>query len=129
MSADEYKAYYTKGYKTDVEKINIKDDTMEFVVNGQAKKFTYKYVGYEILTYKKGNRGVRFLFETSDANAGQFKYVQFSDHNINPTKAHHFHIFFGGESQAQLLKELENWPTYYPSNLSSFEIAQEMMAH
>ncbi len=43
---------------------------------------------------QKANRGVRFLFETDDANAGRFKYVQFSDHNIAPTKAAHFHIFF-----------------------------------
>ena len=44
---------------------------------GQSRKFTYKYVGKKILTYKKGNRGVRFLFEATDADAGQFKYVQF----------------------------------------------------
>ena len=62
---------------------------------GQSKKYTYKYVGKKILTYKKGNRGVRFLFEATDADAGQFKYVQFSDHNIAPVKAEHFHIFFG----------------------------------
>ncbi len=30
------------------------------------------------------------FFETDDANAGRFKYVQFSDHNIAPTKAAHF---------------------------------------
>ena len=50
--------------------------------------------GKKILTYKKGNRGVRFLFEATDADAEQFKYVQFSDHNIAPVKAEHFHIFF-----------------------------------
>ena len=70
-------------------KINITDNTMEFIQGGQSKKFTYKYVGKKILTYKKGNRGVRFLFEATDADAGQFKYVQFSDHNIAPVKAEH----------------------------------------
>ena len=72
---------------------------------------------------------VRFLFETDDANAGRFKYVQFSDHNIAPTKAAHFHIFFGGDSQESLFNEMDNWPTYYPSDLSKQEIAQEMIAH
>ena len=105
MTQAEYKAYYTKGYQTDVTKINITDNTMEFVQGGQSKKFTYKYVGKKILTYKKGNRGVRFLFEATDANAGQFKYVQFSDHNIAPVKAEHFHIFFGGTSQEALFEE------------------------
>ncbi|MFR7031148.1 zinc ABC transporter substrate-binding lipoprotein AdcA, partial [Streptococcus pneumoniae] len=61
MTQAEYKAYYTKGYQTDVTKINITDNTMEFVQGGQSKKYTYKYVGKKILTYKKGNRGVRFL--------------------------------------------------------------------
>ncbi|HGS0868239.1 TPA: zinc ABC transporter substrate-binding protein [Streptococcus pneumoniae] len=123
------KAYYTKGYQTDVTKINITDNTMEFVQGGQSKKYTYKYVGKKILTYKKGNRGVRFLFEATDADAGQFKYVQFSDHNIAPVKAEHFHIFFGGTSQEALFEEMDNWPTYYPDNLSGQEIAQEMLAH
>lgn len=129
MTAEEYKAYYDTGYKTDVDQINITDNTMEFVVGDKKEKFTYKYVGYKILTYKKGNRGVRFLFEATDANAGNYKYVQFSDHNIAPVKTDHFHIYFGGESQEKLLEELENWPTYYPVGLTGLEIGQEMLAH
>ena len=69
------------------------------------------------------------MFEATDEDAGEYKYVQFSDHNIAPTKAAHFHIFYGGESQEALLDELENWPTYYPSKLTGQEIAQEMLAH
>ncbi|NQP27641.1 zinc ABC transporter substrate-binding protein AdcA [Streptococcus suis] len=129
MTAEEYKAYYDTGYKTDVDQINITDNTMEFVVGDKKEKFTYKYVGYKILTYKKGNRGVRFLFEATDANAGNYKYVQFSDHNIAPVKTGHFHIYFCGESQEKLLEELENWPTYYPVGLTGLEIGQEMLAH
>ena len=129
MTAEEYKAYYDTGYKTDVDQIKIDDQTMEFVVDGQSHKYTYKYMGYKILTYKKGNRGVRFLFEATDADAGNYKYVQFSDHNIAPVKTGHFHIFFGGESQEKLLEEMENWPTYYPSDIDGMEIAQEMLAH
>lgn len=128
-TAEEYKAYYTTGYKTDVDRIVITDKTMTFYKNGEEKKFEYRYAGKHTLTYTKGNRGVRYLFEATDPNAGEFKYVQFSDHQIAPNKAAHFHIFFGGESQEALYKELENWPTYYPSDLSGFEIAQEMLAH
>ncbi|KXT72844.1 putative zinc-binding lipoprotein ZinT [Streptococcus sp. DD10] len=128
-TAAEYKAYYDAGYKTDVSQINITDTTMTFIVNGEKKTYTYKYAGKHTLTYSKGNRGVRYLFEATDADAGQFKYVQFSDHNIAPVKTGHFHIFFGGESQEKLYEELENWPTYYPESLSGQEIAQEMLAH
>lgn len=129
MTAEEYKAYYDTGYKTDVDRIHITDDTMEFMVGDQRQKFTYKYVGYKILTYKKGNRGVRFLFEATDSDAGNYKYVQFSDHNIAPTQTSHFHIFFGGESQEQLFEEMENWPTYYSDQLTGLEVAQEMLMH
>lgn len=131
MTAQEYKTYYTTGYKTDVNKIVIdgKNKTIAFTKDGKESKFTYKYVGYKILTYKKGNRGVRYLFETSDDNAGEFKYVQFSDHGIKSQKAEHFHLFWGSESQEKLLEEMNNWPTYYPSKLTGKEIAQEIVAH
>jgi zinc transport system substrate-binding protein len=131
MTAQEYKEYYTKGYKTDVEKITIdgKKNTITFVQKGKEHKYTYKYVGYKILTYKKGNRGVRYLFETKDKGAGEFKYVQFSDHGIKSQKAEHFHLFWGSENQDKLLEEMENWPTYYPANLTGRQIAQEIVAH
>ena len=128
-TAAEYKEYYKTGYKTDVDEIKITDKQMDFIVNGKHHKYTYKYAGYEILTYEKGNRGVRFTFETDDPNAGNYKYVQFSDHGIAPEKAAHFHIYFGGESQKALYEELDNWPTYYPVNMTGQEIAQEMLAH
>lgn len=128
-TAAEYKAYYEAGYKTDVSNITITDKTMTFTVNGEKKTYTYKYAGKHTLTYSKGNRGVRYLFEATDPDAGEFKYVQFSDHNIAPVKTGHFHIFYGGESQEKLYDQLENWPTYYPANLTGQEIAQEMLAH
>lgn len=108
MTAAEYKAYYDKGYKTDISAIKITDKTMSFTVNVETKTYTYKYAGKHTLTYSKGNRGVRFMFEATDPDTGEFKCVQFSDHNIAPTKATHFHIFYGGESQEKLWDELEN---------------------
>lgn len=126
---EEYKAYYTASYKSDVDKITIKKDTITFDVNGTLHKATYKYVGKEILNYTKGNRGVRYLFEAVGDTDGTFKYVQFSDHGIAPVQAEHFHIYYGNESQAALTAELENWPTYYPLDLTPSQIAQEMIAH
>ncbi|WP_270345478.1 zinc ABC transporter substrate-binding protein AdcA [Enterococcus thailandicus] len=128
-TAKEYKSYYTAGYKTTVDKMTITDHTIDFVVDGEHHQYEYNYAGYKILNYEKGNRGVRFLFETADKDAGEFKYVQFSDHNIAPVKAEHFHAFFGGESQQKLFNELTNWSTFYPADLTSQEIAQEMIAH
>lgn len=128
-TAKEYQAYYETGYKTDVTEIKITDKQIDFIVDGKHHKYSYEYAGHEILTYEKGNRGVRFTFETNDPDAGEYKYVQFSDHGIAPAKAAHFHIYFGGESQKALFNEMDNWPTYYPVKMSGHEIAQEMLAH
>ncbi|MGX7149786.1 zinc ABC transporter substrate-binding protein AdcA [Enterococcus ureasiticus] len=127
MTAEEYKDYYQKGYQTDVDRIDISKDSMIFIVGDKKYSSKYKYVGKEILTYKAGNRGVRFLFEATEDTP--YKYVQFSDHRIAPSKAAHFHIYFGNESQQKLLEEMDNWPTYYPVGMTGFDIAQEMLAH
>ncbi|MGX4685294.1 metal ABC transporter solute-binding protein, Zn/Mn family [Vagococcus sp. JNUCC 83] len=129
-SAEEYKKYYETGYKTNIKEIDITDSSMTFIDDdGKKMSSDYKYVGREILTYEKGNRGVRYCFEAVDPSQGAFKYVQFSDHEITDTKSGHFHLYFGNDSQESLYKELENWPTYYPKELSGKEVAQEMIAH
>lgn len=126
---EEYKEYYKVGYETDIERIVIKDSTITFYKNGEGKTGEYKYHGYEVLTYEAGNRGVRYLFDLVGEVNGVPKHVQFSDHGIYPTQSDHYHIYFGDEEHDTLLNELENWPTYYPSNLSGKEIAEEMNAH
>ncbi|MBZ5753822.1 metal-binding protein ZinT [Metabacillus rhizolycopersici] len=125
----EYKDYYKVGYETDIERVVIKDDTMTFYKNGEGKTGEYEYHGYEILTYESGNKGVRYLFDLVGEADGAPRHVQFSDHSIYPTKAEHYHIYFGDEDHNTLLNELDNWPTYYFSNLSGDEIVEEMNAH
>ena len=133
-TAQEYKDYYTKGYQTDVSKISIdgKKMTMTFTkTDGSSVTHTYRYDGYKVLTYASGKKGVRYLFTATDSQAADnpYQYVQFSDHQIDPTTSAHFHIFFGNSSQDEILKEMDNWPTYYPAKLSGFDIAQEMISH
>ena len=129
MTEAEYTKYYDTGYKTDVERITIKGDQITFTRNGQDSTAAYEYAGYKVLDYAKGNRGVRFLFTaTGDVPEGAPKAVQFSDHGIAPGKAAHFHIF-AGDSQEETLKEMDNWPTYYPASMSADEVATEMLAH
>lgn len=129
MTAKEYKAYYEKGYKTDIDNINITSDSITFEKNGKKASGQYKYDGKDILKYEKGNRGVRYTFKLEgNGDKDLPKYVQFSDHNIAPKKAHHYHIFIGNDKE-KVMKELDNWPTYYPKALSSKEIKAEMLAH
>ena len=71
-------------------------------------------MGYKVLNYEAGNRGVRYLFEAKDLQTKAFKYLQFSDHAISPQKAGHFHLYFGNESQEALLNELEKLADLLP---------------
>ena len=129
-SAKAYKDYYTSGYKTDIAKISIVDNYITYTdTSGKSFSSAYEASGHHILTYEKGNRGVRYCFEAKNPESGAFKYIQFSDHNISDVKAEHFHLYFGNESHEKLYTELENWPTYYRDSLSGKEIAQDMMAH
>nr|WP_249037486.1 metal-binding protein ZinT [Phyllobacterium zundukense] len=128
QSADEYRAYYEIGYRTDVERIEINGDSVKFFKDGKPLEARYASDGYEILTYEKGNRGVRFIFKKTEGDAAAPQYIQFSDHKIAPEAAGHYHLYWGNDRSA-LLEEVTNWPTYYPSSLSAKEIVSEMMAH
>lgn len=127
-NAEEYKAYYEIGYKTDVNRIEIVGDQFTFHREGGAVTGTYADDGYEILTYEKGNRGVRYIFKKTAGDAQAPAVIQFSDHAIAPNKAGHYHLYWG-EDRTALLSELTNWPTYYPSALSADDVLHEMLAH
>lgn len=124
----EYRAYYEIGYKTDVNRITIKGDNVAFYKEGKPTQGTYVSDGQEILTYKKGNRGVRYIFKKTGGDADAPQFIQFSDHTIAPKKAGHYHLYWGNDRKA-LLDEVTNWPTYYPFQMDGPEIVEEMAAH
>jgi zinc transport system substrate-binding protein len=128
MTAEEYKEYYTAGYVTDVDRITIQDNVVTFYENGQENSGTYESDGYEILQYEKGNRGVRFIFKLTDDAENMPQYIQFSDHNIFPVESSHYHLYWG-DDRAELLEEVDHWPTYYPSSLDADGLVRDMLAH
>ncbi|NMG38922.1 ZinT/AdcA family metal-binding protein [Chelativorans sp. ZYF759] len=128
QSAGEYRAYYEIGYQTNVDRIVIDGDVVTFHEGGEVVEGVYESDGYEILTYARGNRGVRFIFSKTEGDEAAPQYIQFSDHKIAPAAADHYHLYWG-DDRAALLEEVTNWPTYYPSSLSADEIVSEMIAH
>ena len=128
QSAEEYYQYYENGYRTDTDHITIAGNTMEFFSGGESVKAEYEYKGYRIFTYESGSKGVRYQFEALQDN-GAPRYIQFSDHMIGPAGSLHYHIYMGNEGFDTLSEELENWPTYYPAEMSGDEIADEMLHH
>lgn len=127
-TAQAYRQYYEAGYKTDIERLTIKDGTFTFYRQGAQYSADYKYDGYRILNYKAGNRGVRYLFTRSKGDARAPAAIQFSDHNIAPKKVDHFHIYFGANHQ-QLDQQMSNWPTYFPRDWSAEAIVHDLMHH
>ncbi|WP_277679808.1 metal-binding protein ZinT [Gracilibacillus dipsosauri] len=128
MTAEEYKEYYTVGYETDVDHIKIENNVVTFYQNGKEYSGEYESDGYEILTYEKGNRGVRFIYKLVDGTEDMPQYIQFSDHNIFPVDSDHFHLYWG-DDRDELLEEVTNWPTYYPAELDAEGLVRDMLAH
>ncbi|MFQ1702046.1 ZinT family metal-binding protein [Loktanella agnita] len=128
-TAAEYTAYYEIGYATDVDRITIAaDGQVAFYGENAVTEATYADDGYEVLTYSKGNRGVRFVFAKTSGDAAAPAYIQFSDHRIAPASSDHYHLYWG-DDRAGLLEELTNWPTYFPSEMSGAQIVDAMIAH
>lgn len=128
-TVEAYRAYYKKGYATDVDMIGIENNIIEFHRGEQVDACEYRSAGYKILQYASGKKGVRYLFECTDSTSQAPKFVQFSDHIITQRKSQHFHIFTGNTSQEALLEEMDNWPTYYPYTLGKDKIIDEMLHH
>ncbi len=127
-TAAQYRDYYETGYKTDTNRIVIDGQKVTFYTGDKSVSGDYVSDGYEILTYEKGNRGVRFIFRKSAGDAAAPEYIQFSDHIIAPQKAGHYHLYWGND-RAKVLAELTNWPTYFPSSMDGKQILEEMLAH
>lgn len=128
-TADGYKQYYDAGYKTDVDRLVIQNDQFTFYQHGKSASAQYKYDGYKILTYKAGNRGVRYLFTKTQGDAQAPGFIQFSDHTIAPKKVSHFHLYFGNDGHQKLSEEVNNWPTYFPSGWDKQAIVHDLMYH
>lgn len=128
-TAEYYKEYYTKGYETDIQYIDIHGSEVTFTdEEGEQQSADYEHDGHEVLEYERGNRGVRFVFKRVGNNDKMPKYIQFSDHAIAPQEALHYHLYWGDDRQ-ELLDEVEHWPTYYPIDYTIEQIKADMMAH
>ncbi|WP_395964588.1 metal ABC transporter solute-binding protein, Zn/Mn family [Campylobacter fetus] len=126
---NEYKKQYEKGYKSSINRIVINNGNISFYTSNGVNTGKYAYKGYEILTYKSGKKGVRYQLENIDKNSNAPKFIQFSDHEIGPAKISHFHIYMGDDSFKTLSLELENWPTFYKSNMKKADIIEDMLEH
>lgn len=63
MTADEYKAYYQTGYKSDIQDIKINGDHIAFTYDdGKTVESDYRYVGYYIQNWSTGTKAAMYRF-------------------------------------------------------------------
>ena len=130
MTAEEYKAYYPKGYETDIAKINIDGDTISFTdESGKEVKSAYKYLGTYIQNWSTGTKAAMYRFEAEDKNSGAPIYVEINDHMIEPAEPEHFHIRFSNESFDAIKDPESYWPTFYPAAMTAEEVNDELAGH
>jgi len=125
-TAEEYKEYYKKGYATDIAKITIKGDNVSFTYDdGKTVSSDYENLGPFIIDWSSGTRAALYQFVAKDKKAGAPIYIEFNDHGIEPCKAEHFHIRVSNESFESIDAE-NSWPTFFPANLDSSAIGDEI---
>ena len=130
MTADEYKAYYQNGYKTDIANISIEGEHINFTYdNGKTVGSDYKYVGYYIQNWSTGTKAAMYRFEAADKASGAPIYIEFNDHMIEPAAAEHFHIRMSNESFDAIIDPENSWPTFFPADMTGEEICEHMEGH
>ena len=125
---DTYFEKYKAGWACDAEKISVNGTQITFTYSdGRCDSADYTYAGYQVKRTDTGEiKGVRYQFETEDNTAP--KYVQFNDHEYEPCKAGHFHIYFGNDGFDALMNDEHN-PFFVESSLSVDAILSELMGH
>ena len=130
MTAEEYKEYYTKGYKSDYNAISIHDDHIKFTdKDGKETESDYEYTGYYIQNWSTGTKAAMYRFEAVDKESGAPVYIEFNDHIIEPEKAEHFHIRMSNESYDAIVDPEGNWPTFFDAALTPDEVCDEVIGH
>jgi len=125
-TATEYKDYYDKGYKSNIDRVIIKGNRITFAFNdGKIASSEYEHKGPFIVDWSSGTRGALYQFVAKDKNAGAPIYVEFNDHMIEPAKAAHFHLRSSNTSWDDIDLE-NNWPTFFPESSSVEDIVADL---
>lgn len=130
MTAEEYKDYYTIGYKTDISSVKIDGDNITFTYDdGKTVSSDYGYTGYFIQNWSTGTKAAMYRFEAVDKESGAPVYIEFNDHMIEPEKAEHFHLRMSNESYDAIVDPEGNWPTFFDAALTPDEVCDEVIGH
>lgn len=127
MSAKDYKNKYEIAYNTEFLSIKINKNTVEYITESGNIKANYKAAGFVFRIKDDGSAQARFKFEKTSGNSKAPKFIVFSDHNYEPSKPEHFHLYYGDKDFASIEFEDRHFPTYYPENMTGEEIADSLI--
>ena len=130
MTADEYKTYYQKGYKTNITNIDIEGDHIAFTYeDGKKVGSDYKYIGYYIQNWSTGTKAAMYRFEAVDRISGAPICIEFNDHMIESAAPEHFHIRMSNESFDAIVDPEKSWPTFFPADMTGEDLCEHMEGH
>ena len=130
MTADEYKAYYQTGYKSDIQNIKINGNHIAFTYDdGKTVESDYQYVGYYVQNWSTGTKAAMYRFEAVDHQSGAPIYIEFNDHMIESAAAEHFHLRMSDESFDAIVDPENSWPTFFPADMTGKEICEHLIGH
>ena len=130
MTADEYKTYYQKGYKTNITNIDIEGDHIAFTYeDGKKVGSDYKYIGYYIQNWSTGTKAAMYRFEAVDRTSGAPICIEFNDHMIESAAPEHFHIRMSNESFDAIVDPEKSWPTFFPADMTGEDLCEHMEGH
>ncbi|ORX88208.1 Calycin-like protein [Anaeromyces robustus] len=125
-TAKEYKEYYEKGYKTDIDSVSIKNNNVIFTYDdGKTKIAKYQYTGYYIQKWSSGTKAAMYRFENIDKESDAPLYIEINDHMIKRGKSVHFHLRYTNTKWDDIDAE-NNWPTFFPNEDSIEDIIDKL---
>ena len=125
-TAAEYKEYYKKGYESDIDSLDIKNNRITFTyINGKEIKAKYEYKGFFIQHWSSGTKAAMYRFENIDEKSEAPRLIELNDHLITRTKPVHFHLRSTNTTWDDIDAE-NHWPSFFPKSNSIEDIIEEI---
>ena len=127
---DEVREELAKKWGCDLTEVTVDGSKIEFTyADGTKKSGEYTYAGYTPVLADDGDiHAVRYQYQMVSGDSP--KYVVFNDHGYEPSKAEHFHIYYGdGADIETALASFTYNPFFIPACLNGEEALDILNGH
>ena len=127
---DEVREELAKKWGCDLTEVTVDGSKIEFTyADGTKKSGEYTYAGYTPVLADDGDiHAVRYQYQMVSGDSP--KYVVFNDHGHEPSKAEHFHIYYGdGADIETALASFTYNPFFIPAGLNGEKALDILNGH